>query len=64
MKVKRNHRELRFDVADNNDRVVYTLHCVNNAHFYCINYAISRCKTFAEVQELLKEVKDANAKKG
>lgn len=63
VKIKRNEEKLKFDIADKCDRVVYTLHCFNRLHFYYIDFAVKRAKSFKEVQEILKEIKNANSKK-
>ena len=60
MKIKRNEKELKFDIIDN-DRTIFTLNCVNNVHFYCVDFALKNAKTFKEIQGYLKEVKDSES---
>lgn len=55
IKVKRNEKEMNFDIVDEYDRTVYSFHCNYIIQFYYINYAIRRAKTFKEVQELIKD---------
>ena len=46
-------KDIKFDVADSNDRTVYSFVCFNKLHFYCTAYALKRAKSYKEVQKMI-----------